>query len=159
MSRMDKFVTVVAAGVMLCELAVASLLLLAGTSNAAQAAEGATRVAPGQAAHSPAPTLFDSLDTNRDQVLTRREFQAGYAGLQRVIAMQVRLREQFGVLDVNRSGAIDASEYANLELIRSHGKTAPSLGTFDADNDQKLNFAEYAVLVRRLAPAQGPAKK
>ena len=154
MSRMDKFVTVVAAGAMLLEVAVASLLLFTGTSAAAHAAEASAPAAP---AHTAAPRLFDTLDANKDQVLSRQEFQAGYAGLQRLVAMQVRLREQFSALDVNRSGVIDANEYANLELIKSQGKAAPSLSTFDTDHDQKLNFAEYATLVRKLATAS--AKK
>jgi len=156
MSRMDKFVTVVAAGAMLLEVAVASLLLFAGTSAAAHAAAAAAPAAKTQTA---APRLFDTLDVNKDQVLSRQEFQAGYAGLQRLVAMQVRLREQFGALDVNRSGAIDASEYANLELIKSQGKAAPSLSAFDIDHDQKLNFSEYATLVRKLATVQASAKK
>jgi len=155
MNRMDKFVTVVAAGTMLFEVAVASLLLFAGSFTAAHAVEAA----PAATAPAAAPRLFDTLDVNKDQVLSRQEFQSGYAGLQRLIAMQVRLREQFGTLDVNRSGAIDTSEYANLELIKSQGKAAPSLNAFDADHDQKLNFAEYATLVRKLATMQAAAKK
>jgi hypothetical protein len=156
MSRMEKFVTVVAVGTMLLGVAVASLLLFAGTSTAAQAAQVAAPAAPAQTA---APGLFDTLDVNKDQVLSRQEFQSGYAGLQRLIAIQVRLREQFGALDANRSGAIDASEYANLELIKGQGKAAPSLVAFDANHDQKLNFAEYATLVRKLATGQASAKK
>jgi hypothetical protein len=106
-----------------------------------------------------APSLFDDLDTNKDLVLSRQEFQAGYVGLQRVIAMQVRLREHFGALDANRSGAIDASEYANVELIKSQGKAAPALSIFDANHDQQLDFAEYTALVRKLATTKPPSKK
>ncbi|HEV8693210.1 MAG TPA: hypothetical protein VGQ93_03340 [Lysobacter sp.] len=158
---MDKFVTVVAAGAMLFEVAVASLLLFTGSSTAAHAAEPAAPAAatPAATAQASPPRLFDTLDVNKDQVLSRQEFQSGYAGLQRLIAMQVRLREQFGALDENRSGGIDASEYANLELIKSQGKAAPSLIAFDADHDRKLNFAEYTTLVRKLATTQSSAKK
>ena len=152
MKRMDKFVTaVVARGV-----AIAGLLLVAGNSMAVRAAEAAAPAAPVQTA---APSLFDTLDINKDHVLSRQEFQSGYAGLQRLIAVQVRLREQFGALDANRNGAIDASEYSNLELIRSLGTAAPSLIAFDVDHDQKLGFSEYATLVRRLTTGQAPAKK
>ena len=149
MRRGEKFVTMVDGATMFA-MAAASLFLFPGTATAAHAADVAAPAAP---------PLFDTLDVNKDQVLSRQEFQAGYAGLQRLIAMQVRLREQFATLDVNRSGAIDASEYADLELIKRQGKTAPSLTTFDADRDQKLDFAEYATLVRKLATAQAPAKK
>ncbi|HEY0662926.1 MAG TPA: hypothetical protein VGD21_16565 [Lysobacter sp.] len=153
---MDKFVTAVAAGTMLLEIAVASLLLFAGSSTTAHAAGAAAPAATTPAA---APRLFDTLDVDKDQVLSRQEFQAGYAGLQRLIAMQLRLREQFATLDIDRSGAIESSEYANLELIKSQGKAAPSLIAFDADHDQKLDFAEYATLVRKLATGQPSAKK
>ena len=155
MSRLDRFITVVA-GMMGLEVAVASFLLFAGTSTAAHAAEVAAPAATAQAA---APRLFDTLDANKDQVLSREEFQSGYAGLQRLIAMQVRLQGQFGTLDADRSGAIEAGEYANLELIKSQGKAAASLSAFDADHDQKLNFAEYATLVRKLATKQASPKK
>lgn len=156
MSRMDKFVTVVAAGAMLFEVAVASLLLLSGSATAAHATEAAVPAATAPAA---GPRLFDMLDANKDQVLSRQEFQAGFAGLQRLVAMRVRLREQFGALDADRSAAIDASEYPNIELIKSQGKAAPSLNAFDANHDRKLDLAEYATLVRRLAAAQAAAKK
>lgn len=147
MRRMDKFVTVMAAGALLFEVAVASLLLFAGSSTGAHAAESAAPAAT-------APSLFDALDVNKDQVLSRQEFQAGYAGVQRLIAMRVRLHEQFGALDANHSGAIEASEYANLELIKRLGKTAPPLSAFDANHDQKIDFAEYTTLVRKLASEQ-----
>jgi len=133
--------------------------MLAVPFTAAHAADVAAPAATAQTAQTASPRLFETLDINRDQVLSRQEFQSGYAGLQRVIAMQVRLREQFGTLDANRSGAIDASEYANLELIKSKGKSAPSLNAFDADYDQKLSLVEYVTLVRKLTAAQASAKK
>lgn len=156
MSRMDRFVTLMAAGTMLLGITLASVLLFAGTSTAAHAAEGAVPAAPAQPAES---RLFDMLDRNKDQVLSRQEFQAGYAGLQRLVAMQARLREQFGALDLDRSGAIGSSEYANLELIKRLGKTAPPLSAFDANHDQKLDFAEYATLVQKLAAPQPSTTK
>jgi len=147
MRHMDKFAITVA---------IAGLLMVAGNSTAAQAAEAA---APAATAQTAAPNLFDSLDANKDHLLSRQEFQSGYAGLQRLIAVQVRLREQFGALDANRNGAIDASEYANLELIRRQGAAAPSLVAFDIDHDQKLSFPEYATLVHQLAAGQARGKK
>ncbi|GAB3350758.1 EF-hand domain-containing protein [Lysobacter tyrosinilyticus] len=157
MSRIDRFMAVMAAGMLLLTIAVASLLLFAGTSGAAQAAEATVPAAGAQPASS--SRLFDSLDRNKDQVLSRQEFQSGYAGLQRFIVMQGRLHEQFGALDVDRSGAIDGDEYANLELIKRLGNTAPSLSIFDANHDQKLGFAEYAEAVHKLAMPQPSTKK
>jgi hypothetical protein len=150
MKRMDNVVTVVA---MACGLAIAGLL--AGNPPSARAAEPAAPAGSVQ----PTTPLFDMLDANRDHVLSRQEFQSGYAGLQRLIVAQVRLREQFGVLDANRNGAIDAGEYANLELIRSRGPAPPPMSAFDIDHDQKLGFSEYATLVRRLATGQASVKK
>lgn len=135
--------------------AVASLIIFGWISTVSHAAEGGAPITPTQTA---APSLFDTLDVNSDQVLSRQEFQSGYAVLQRLITVQVRLREQFGVLDTNRSGAIDVSEYAELELIKSQGRAAPSLSTFDTDHDMTLNFSEYATLVRKLTATRLPAK-
>ena len=134
--------------------AIASVLVCAAASGPVRAAEV---TAPAKATQ--ATPLFEMLDANKDHVLSRQEFQSGYAGLQRLIAAQLRLREQFGVLDANRNGAIDASEFANLELIRNLGTAAPSLIAFDIDHDQKLSFSEYATLVRRLAAGQASVKK
>ena len=138
------------------ETSIAILLLSSGTATAAHAAPVGTPTGPAQVA---APSLFDALDTNKDLVLSRQEFQAGYVGLQRVIAMQVRLREHFGALDANHSGAIDASEYASVELIKRRGKAAPALSIFDANHDQQLDFAEYTTLVRKLTATKPPSKK
>lgn len=150
----ELFVTALAIGVMVLSMAIAVVLLFASASASAQAAEAATPVDPMQ---STASRLFDALDSNRDQTLTRREFQSGYAGLQRLMAMQARLREQFDALDADRSRAIEAREYPGLELIRRQGKEAPPLADFDANHDRALDFAEYLALVRRLAPAATPA--
>jgi hypothetical protein len=155
MRHIDKYITA-AAGKWLSGFAMAGLLACAASSADARAAEATT---PAAATAATAPSLFDMLDTDKDHVLSRKEFQSGYAGLQRLIAVQLRLREQFGALDANRNGAIDASEYPNLELIRSRGTAAPSLVAFDVDHDQKLGFSEYATLVRRLTTVQASAKK
>lgn len=135
--------------------AMASVVMCAAVSGPVLAAEA---TAPAKTTQAATP-LFEMLDANKDHVLSRQEFQSGYAGMQRLIAAQLRLREQFGVLDANRNGAIDASEFANLELIRHLGTAAPSLIAFDIDHDQKLSFSEYATLVRRLATGQASVKK
>ena len=153
MKRMSKFVAVLAARAISCVLAMVGLL--GGASTAAWAAEPAALTGTTQAA----TPLFDLLDANKDHVLSRQEFQSGYAGLQRLITVQVRLRDQFDALDANRNGAVDASEYGKLELIRRLGAAAPSLAAFDDDHDQKLGFSEYSTLVRTLTARQAPARK
>ena len=73
----------------------------------------------------------------------------------------MQLRRQFATLDANHDGAIDASEYGNLVLIKNAGKTAPPLARFDVNADGKLEFGEYLKLVEALAPkeaAKGAAK-
>ncbi|HWU70177.1 MAG TPA: hypothetical protein VN017_02325 [Pseudoxanthomonas sp.] len=109
----------------------------------------------GQAA-SPAPKtdgsskVFAALDANRDGNLSQEEFRKGYPGLRQAIALEVRLREQFQSIDADRSGALEAGEYANLALVKQAGQAAPGLPAFDADKDGRLEFDEYVAAVRAL---------
>ena len=140
---------------------VLGLLLVAGALPAgAQAAQPAGVQSANVKAQAQARTeaLFGALDTNKDKVLSLPEFQAGYASVQRTIALDIRLREQFRTVDVDRSGAIEAGEYANLVLVKQAGAAAPGLAAFDANKNQKLEFAEYLTVVRRLA-ASPPAAR
>lgn len=140
---------------------VLGLLLVAGALPAgAQAAQPAGVQSANVQAQGQARTeaLFGALDTNKDKVLSLPEFQAGYASVQRTIALDIRLREQFRTVDVDRSGAIEAGEYANLVLVKQAGAAAPGLAAFDANKNQKLEFAEYLTVVRRLA-ASPPAAR
>ena len=137
------------------------LLLVAGALPAAAqtAAPAGSQPANGQAqAKSRTEALFGALDTNKDKVLSLPEFQAGYASVQRTIALDLRLREQFRAVDADRSGAIETGEYANLVLVKQAGAAAPGLAAFDANKNQKLEFAEYLTVVHRLAASQ-PATK
>jgi Ca2+-binding EF-hand superfamily protein len=94
---------------------------------------------------------FAALDANQDGALSAQEFQAGYPGLVRAIEIELRLRDQFRALDADRSGAIESGEYARMTLVQRAGTTAPALARFDANHDQKLDFAEYLTAVRALA--------
>ena len=112
----------------------------------------------------PAMEVFRAVDTNKDGVLSPQEFEAGYAVVQRLAALEIRLREQFRRVDTDHNGAIDAKEYANLALVRRAGAGAPPLVAFDADKNGSLDFAEYLAAIHRLAalrPASEPppAKK
>jgi Ca2+-binding EF-hand superfamily protein len=130
----------------LLTLAASGALLLA----AVQSASAAT---PATAQPSSAK-VFGALDTNHDKALSLQEFEAGYAGLQRAISLEIRLREQFRTVDADHSGAVDTGEFANLLLIKGAGKAAPPLSAFDANGDQKLEFPEYVAVVRKLAAPQ-----
>lgn len=96
------------------------------------------------------PKIFAALDANHDGNLSREEFRKGYAGLRHAIVLEVRLREQFQAIDADRSGALDAVEYASLALVKQAGQTAPGLSAFDANKNQKLEFEEYLAAVRAL---------
>ena len=94
--------------------------------------------------------VFTAWDTDRNQALSREEFRVGYAKVQQAIALEVRLRTQFNLVDVDRSGVLEAGEFANLVLVKSLGAAAPSLTAFDANADRALDFAEYVGVVQKL---------
>lgn len=122
---------------------------------------GASLTAPAHCASAVAApsggTVFDALDTDHDQQLSRQEFQAGYAGLQRAFEVEQRLRDQFRSLDTDRSGALEAGEYAQLVLVRQAGAKAPPHTAFDADRSGGLDFGEYLAVVRALSSATAAA--
>jgi hypothetical protein len=124
------------------------LLAAALALGLATAASAAPTAAP-----APSTAIFAALDANHDGAVSAQEFAAGYPGLQRAVALGIRLREQFGTVDTNHSGAIEDGEYAGLVLVRQAGASAPLLATFDANADHRLDFAEYVALVRKLAAA------
>jgi hypothetical protein len=134
--------------------ATCGLALFAGLpGSSVQAAEAPAR-------QSASDAYFKALDTDHNGALSPQEFHAGFLGLQRAIAVQIGLREQFRAVDTSHDGALDAGEYARLVLVRRLGKAAPALSGFDADRDQKLDFAEYVTAIRRLAALQKtPAAK
>jgi hypothetical protein len=117
---------------------------------------------PARPAPRPQPQIdavFKAWDRDGNGALSKDEFESGYANLRRAGELQGRLRHQFGVVDANDNGAVDANEYGNLLLVRQAGKSAPPLSAFDANSNQRLEFAEYVALVRRMSarPAASPA--
>lgn len=154
MSTRNLFIAA-ASGLILCMASLASIAAQA----VAPAAAG--RSAAGVKAQQSTQTdaIFHALDTNKDGSLSPQEFRVGYAGIQRLIVVEIRLREQFRLVDADHRGSINTVEYANLALVKRAGKSAPALSTFDADNNGSLDFAEYVTAIRRLATLQptGPA--
>ncbi|MFC5571014.1 EF-hand domain-containing protein [Lysobacter yangpyeongensis] len=130
-----------------------ALCLLAGVAAAG------TPAAPGAALLSPT-AVFAAWDTDRNQSLSPAEFNAGWARIERTAALR-QLRAQFAARDRNRDGALDAGEYATLELVRKAGTNAPPIARFDSDRSGGLRFEEYVALVTALAPkpAAAPATK
>ncbi|WP_350016521.1 EF-hand domain-containing protein [Rhodanobacter sp. IGA1.0] len=134
----------------------------AASSAAPAAATGGVATAPLPPPATTAASIFHAVDANKDGALSPQEFAAGYAAVQRLMTLEIRLREQFGRVDADHGGSIDAGEYARLMLVRRAGAAAPPLAAFDADGNGSLNFAEYVVAIRRLAalrPAPAPAGK
>lgn len=128
-------------------------LLWLGAAVAAPSAPAAGR------AKDPAAAMFAAWDRDRNGALSPAEFRDGWSGLRRQLAL-AQLRAQFQRVDADRSGAIDADEYAGLALVREAGKAATPLATFDANRNQRLEFDEYLRLVQqraRPAPAARPA--
>lgn len=111
-----------------------------------------TAIAPGSIPPQVDAT-FAIWDVDHDKLLSLQEFRNGWLQLRQRTVIDQRMQRQFHAMDANRDGALDAGEYANLLLIKSAGKSAPPLSTFDANKDQKLNYAEYTDLVNRLARA------
>jgi hypothetical protein len=127
------------------------MIRLAALGLALAAAGSAGAQAPAKPPIAAADAAFALLDADRDGTVSRAEYRAGHARLQQAIAAELRLLDQFRALDTDRSGALEAREYASLALVKRAGLAAPSLSTFDRDADAKLGFGEYLVAVRALA--------
>ena len=104
-----------------------------------------------------AAQAFKVWDKDGNGNLSLVEFRNGWQQVQRVAEAQGRLRQQFGRVDANDDGGIDASEYAQLQLVKQAGRQAPPLARFDANASGKLEFGEYLQLVQAMAPR--PAAK
>ncbi|MET0716872.1 MAG: hypothetical protein ABWY48_02830 [Pseudoxanthomonas sp.] len=111
------------------------------------------------AAHAQAPTaapaknpsagaegLFARWDTDKNQALSPAEFKVGWQEVETSMALR-KLHENFVAKDTDKSGGLEAGEYANLELVKQAGAAAPPLATFDTDKNQRLDFKEYVGLV------------
>jgi len=61
-----------------------------------------------------------------------------------------KLRETFASMDTNKDGVLEAPEYANLELVRKAGASAPPMSTFDTNKSQTLDFKEYVGFIKAM---------
>ena len=138
----------------LTALVLAMLMVQGVHAQSRKSATAAAPAAPAPAAKDMAAETFKQWDKNADGQLSLPEFRAGWQQAQAAVQLQAQLRRQFATLDANHDGAIDASEYGNLVLIKNAGKNAPPLARFDANADGKLEFGEYLKLVEALAPKE-----
>jgi len=120
-------------------LVVAPLLGAAAEPAAAQGAGGAA----GDAA-------FARWDADHDGVLSRAEFRAGWDVVQRA-RVQSRLHAQFARLDRDRSGALDAGEYAQVVLAQRAG-AGGAMSRFDLDHDGRIDITDSLRSVQAPAP-------
>jgi glucose/arabinose dehydrogenase len=105
---------------------------------------------------------FKAFDTDRNGALSLAEFRTGWQTMRRGGAqtVQARLQQQFKQVDANGNGGIDRTEYSGLVLVKRAGSAAPPFSEFDRDGSQRLEYAEYAELVRRLGtPRTGAAPR
>ncbi|MFA6986395.1 MAG: hypothetical protein WC213_09330 [Arenimonas sp.] len=126
-------------------LCLAAALVVA---NVAQAQS--TTPAPAAAKAQATPDgIFARWDKDKNKALSVEEFKAGWQEIQTANALR-KLHANFVAMDSNKSGALEANEYANLELIKKGGKAAPLLSAFDTDKNQRLEFKEYVGMVNSL---------
>lgn len=110
-----------------------------------------TPLAPSRAAGPAAPpsaTVFAAWDTDHDKRLSPGEFNAGWTRIERAAAVR-QLKAQFRTHDRDRSGALDAVEYARLPLARKAGAAPLLLSRFDANKNAMLEFDEYLAAVNQ----------
>ena len=112
---------------------------------------------PGDVQAATPDQLFIAWDKDKNKTLTLEEFKNGWESAREQNIMG-RLEYQFRAADKDKSGLIEAAEFANLPLIKRAGSGAPPMSAFDSNKDQKIDFKEYLDLVpamlKRLAPAR-----
>jgi Ca2+-binding EF-hand superfamily protein len=106
--------------------------------------------------------VFAAWDKDGNGALSKEEFRNGWANTRSALAEQ-RLRAEFQRHDANKSGKLEASEYANLMLVKRAGAKAPAMTAFDKNRNGGLEFEEYidfiATAARQAAPAAAPKTK
>lgn len=122
----------------------AACLLAIAVSAQAQAPGAAP--APVAQPTTEASTTFKRWDKNSDNTLSAAEFAAGWQEIQAANTLR-NLHDNFVAKDTDKSGGLEAAEYAKLDLIKQAAAAAPSLATFDTDENQRLDFKEYVGMV------------
>jgi hypothetical protein len=130
----------------------ASLILLAALLPA-----GAAHAQSSAAAAPPRPTpsaqdtpgadaVFARWDIDKNKSLSAQEFRTGWEEMQFSMILR-KLHANFVTMDTDKSGALEPSEYANLELVRKAGRNAPTMAYYDTDKNGHLDFKEYSLMV------------
>ena len=136
-----------------CALCLAATLMIANVVQAQSRPATPSAPAPLGALAPPSAgpnALFASWDKDHNKLLSLDEFKAGW----QAALMLRQLRENFIAKDINKNGSLDAAEYANLDLIKQAGKSAPPMSAFDSDKSQSLDFKEYVGMVNAMLKNQ-----
>ena len=120
----------------------AAALLMAAPAFAQQAGK------PAQPALQGGPdATFAAWDKDGNGSLSKDEFRNGWLATREDLALR-RLRTEFARHDADKSGKLEAGEYAKLALVQRAGKSAPAMTAFDKDKDGGLEFPEYLDFVK-----------
>lgn len=93
--------------------------------------------------------IFVRWDKDKNKALSVEEFKAGWQEVQNANMLR-KLHANFVAMDTNKSGGLEAAEYANLELIKKSGNAAPLMSAFDTDKNQRLEFKEYVGMLNSM---------
>ncbi len=135
-----------AAGLFLAGALTATAPVRAQTSVPATQANATAKPAPAAQQGPNADALFIRWDTDKNKTLSIEEFKAGWQEIQLGVILR-KLYANFVAMDTDKSGGLEAAEYANLELVRKAGNTAPMMAFYDIDKNGKLDFKEYSRVV------------
>jgi Ca2+-binding EF-hand superfamily protein len=127
-------------------LVAAAAASLTGTAFAQAAAKSAAPANAAQQERATPENVFNAWDKDKSKSLSVEEFKAGWTEIQMRQAVG-KLHQNFVQMDVNKSGALEQSEFANLEVIKKAGAKAPMMSAFDADKNGKLEFKEYVEMI------------
>ena len=137
------------------QLACLAAMLVAGSQMVA--AQNKPAAEPVRRAGSP-EEVFAAWDKDKNKSISLDEFKVGWNNVMQANAV-ARLQGQFRSHDANKSGFIEATEFANLPIIKQAGTTAPMMSAYDANGDQKLDFKEYLSLIETMMKNRPQAAK
>jgi Ca2+-binding EF-hand superfamily protein len=129
-----------------------SAALAAAASGVAMAQASGNQAAPANAQAQAAQTMatpetvFNAWDKDKNKTLSLEEFRTGWTEIQMRQTL-AKLHSNFVAMDANKSNALEANEFANLEVIKKAGAKAPMMSAFDTDKNGKLDFKEYVQMI------------
>ena len=133
------------------------LALLAASPAFAQNAPKPAAAAPAAQQPGGPDAAFAAWDADKNGSLSKDEFRKGWMIVRNEMLLQ-RLQVEFEQRDADKSGKIEAGEYAKLAFVPRLGKSAPAMNAFDANKNGGLEFPEYIDFIKN-ASRQAPKAK